>query len=127
MQADIRNTIEGGTTQATFSEPQPFQTIMNSPIRNVSDDVMGTWHHTLEGGSEATLRVYYDHIDRHGEAGIASARASTALRCSPDSSEGTTTSTLTTIILFKSSRSAVRSRLAADSSRTRSAWQILCS
>jgi iron complex outermembrane receptor protein len=69
MQADIRNTIEGGTTQATFSEPQPFQTIMNSPIRNVSDDVMGTWHHTLEGGSEATLRVYYDHIDRHGEAG----------------------------------------------------------
>ena len=30
---------------------------------------MGTWHHTLEGGSETTLRVYYDHIDRHGEAG----------------------------------------------------------
>ena len=30
---------------------------------------MGTWRHTLEGGSETTLRVYYDRIDRHGEAG----------------------------------------------------------
>jgi iron complex outermembrane receptor protein len=70
VQADIRNTIEGGTTQAVFSQPQPSESIMNSPIRNVGDDVMETWHHTLEGGSETTLRVYYDRIDRHGEAGI---------------------------------------------------------
>ena len=49
VQADLRNTIEGGTTLAVFSQPQPFQTVMNSPIRNVADDVMGTWRHTLAG------------------------------------------------------------------------------
>jgi iron complex outermembrane recepter protein len=69
VQADIRNTIEGGTALATFSQPEPSQSVINSPIRNIADDVMGTWRHTLEGGSETTLRVYYDHIDRHGEAG----------------------------------------------------------
>ena len=69
VQADLRNTIEGGTTLAVFSQPQLLQTVMNSPIRNVAGDVMGTWHHTRKDGSETTLRVYYDHIDRHGEAG----------------------------------------------------------
>ena len=69
VQADLRNTIEGGTALGVFSQPKPSQAIINSPIRNIADDVMETWHHTLESGSETTLRVYYDHIDRHGEAG----------------------------------------------------------
>ena len=69
VQADARTTIEGGTGLATFSEPQPSQAVINSPIRNAMSDVMGTWRHTLEGGSETTLRVYFDRIDRHGEAG----------------------------------------------------------
>ena len=69
VQADIRNTIEGGTTLAVFSQPQPSESILNSPIRNVADDAMATWRHTMEDGSETTLRVYYDRMDRHGEAG----------------------------------------------------------
>ena len=69
VQADLRNMIEGGTTLAVFSEPQPSQAVLNDPIRNVLGDVMGTWRHTLKDGSETTLRVYYDRIDRHGEAG----------------------------------------------------------
>jgi iron complex outermembrane recepter protein len=69
VQADLRNTIEGGTALAVFSQPAPSQAVINSPIRNVADDVMATWRHTLEDGSETTLRVYYDRIDRHGEAG----------------------------------------------------------
>jgi len=69
VQADIRNTIEGGTTLAVFSQPAPSRAVINSPIRNIADDVMETWQHTLQDGSETTLRVYYDHIDRHGEAG----------------------------------------------------------
>ena len=69
LQGDLRNTIEGGTTLAVFSEPGPSQALLNNPIRNVLGDAMGTWRHTLAGGSETTLRVYYDRIDRHGEAG----------------------------------------------------------
>jgi iron complex outermembrane receptor protein len=69
VQGDARTMIEGGTSLAYFSEPAPFQSVINSPIRNALGDVMGTWRHTLAGGSETTLRVYYDWIDRHGEAG----------------------------------------------------------
>ena len=69
VQADLRNTIEGGTALAIFSQPTPSQAVVNSPIRNVADDVMGTWRHTLKDGSETTLRIYYDRMDRHGEAG----------------------------------------------------------
>jgi iron complex outermembrane receptor protein len=65
----VRTTIEGATSLAFFSEPQPLQAVINSPIRNALGDAMGTWRHTLENGSETTLRVYYDWIDRHGEAG----------------------------------------------------------
>lgn len=70
LQGDVRTTIEGGTTLAVFSEPQPSQSLINSPNRNALGDVMGTWRHTLKGGSETTLHVYYDRTDRHGEAGI---------------------------------------------------------
>ena len=71
VQGDLRETVAGGTSLATFSEPQPFQAVVNSPIRNTLGNVMGTWRHTLAGGSETTLRVYYDHIQpqrrgRHG-------------------------------------------------------------
>jgi len=71
VQGDLRTTIEGGTSLATYSEPQPFQAVINSPIRNALGDVMGTWRHTLAGGSETTLRVYFDHMHRDGEAGTA--------------------------------------------------------
>ena len=69
VQGDLRETVAGGTSLATFSEPQPYQAVINSPIRNTLGNVMGTWRHTLAGGSETTLRVYYDHIHRDGEAG----------------------------------------------------------
>jgi len=70
VQGDLRETVEGGTSLATFSEPQPYQSVINSPIRNTLGDVMGTWRHTLKGGSETTLRIYYDRTERNGEAGI---------------------------------------------------------
>ncbi len=70
VQGDLRETVAGGTSLATFSEPQPYQSIVNRPIHNTLGDVMGTWRHTLQGGSQTTLRVYYDHIRRDGEAGI---------------------------------------------------------
>jgi len=59
----------GGASLGTFSEPQLFQAAVNSPIRNELGDAMGTWRHTLAGGSETTLRVYFDHMRRDGEAG----------------------------------------------------------
>ena len=70
MQGDLRETVAGGTSLATFSEPQPLQAVINSPIRNTLGNVMGTWRHTLADGSETTLRVYYDHMHRDGEAGV---------------------------------------------------------
>jgi iron complex outermembrane receptor protein len=70
VQGDLRETVEGGTSLATFSEPQPYQSVINSPIRNTLGNVMGSWSHTLAAGSETTLRVYYDHTHRDGEAGM---------------------------------------------------------
>jgi iron complex outermembrane receptor protein len=69
IQGDWRETVAGGMSLGTFSEPQPFQTLLNSPIRNTLGNVMETWRHTLESGSETTLRVYFDRIHRDGEAG----------------------------------------------------------
>ncbi|MCU1337804.1 MAG: ligand-gated TonB-dependent outer rane channel [Bryobacterales bacterium] len=68
VQGDVRTTVAGGTSLATFSEPRPVQAVINSPVRNTLGDVMGTWRHSLAGGSETTLRVFYDHIERNGEA-----------------------------------------------------------
>jgi iron complex outermembrane receptor protein len=69
VQGDLRETVAGGTSLGTFSDPQPYQAVINNPIRNTLSDVMGTWRHTLKGGSETTLRVYYDYMRRVGEFG----------------------------------------------------------
>jgi iron complex outermembrane recepter protein len=69
VQGDLRETVAGGTSLATFSEPQPYQAVVNNPIRNTLGDAMGTWRHTLANGSETTLRIYYDHMERTGEFG----------------------------------------------------------
>ena len=69
VQGDLKATVAGGATLATYSEPTLFQAVINFPFRNTLGNVMGTWRHTLEGGSETTLRVYYDHTDRIGETG----------------------------------------------------------
>jgi iron complex outermembrane recepter protein len=69
VQGDLRETVAGGTSLATFSEPQPYQSVINNTIRNTLGDVMATWRHTLQSGSETTLRVYFDHMRREGEAG----------------------------------------------------------
>ncbi len=69
VQGDLRETVAGDRSLATFSEPQPYQAIINNPIRNTLGDVMATWQHTLEGGSQTTLRAYYDHTRREGEEG----------------------------------------------------------
>ncbi len=34
VQGDLRETVAGGTSLATFSEPQPYQAVINNPIRN---------------------------------------------------------------------------------------------
>jgi len=68
VQGDLRATVAGGASLGTFSSPQPHQEIVNSPIRNTLGDVMATWRHTLDDGSETTLRVYFDHMHREGEA-----------------------------------------------------------
>lgn len=70
VQGDLRETVAGGTGTGTFSSPQPFQTVVNSPIRNTLGDLTGTWRHTLQDGSDTILRVYYDHMNREGEAGV---------------------------------------------------------
>ncbi len=69
VQGKFRETVAGGTSLATFSEPRPYRAVINNPIRNTLGDVMGTWRHTLEGGSETTLRIYFDHMERDGEFG----------------------------------------------------------
>ncbi len=69
VQGDLRSSVAGGTGLATFASPEPYQAIVNTPLRNTLGDAMGTWRHTLEGGSETTLRVYYEHLGRYGEAG----------------------------------------------------------
>lgn len=69
VQGKFRETVAGGTSLATFSEPHPYQAVINNPIRNTLGDAMGTWRHRLEGGSEATLRIYFDHMERDGEFG----------------------------------------------------------
>ncbi len=51
VQGKFRETVAGGTSLATFSEPRPYRAVINNPIRNTLGDVMGTWRHTLEGGS----------------------------------------------------------------------------
>ena len=142
VQGDLRETVAGGTSLATFSEPQPFQAVINSPIRNTLGDVMGTWRHTLAGGSETTLRVYYDHIHRDGEAGTdvsndtvdadfehhlaVGARNDVVwgldFRVHSDDIRGHTT-----LFLSSDSCSAVLSRLPADSSRTKFGSQTPCS
>lgn len=69
LQGDFRETVAGGTGSATYLTPVPYQTTANTPIRNTLGNALATWHRTLGDESDTTLRVYYDYMDRQGQAG----------------------------------------------------------
>jgi iron complex outermembrane receptor protein len=67
VQGDFLETGEGQTINVVFSNQLPLEGTINDPIEVGSGDLMARWNHTLAGGSNTSLQVYFDRYDRQDE------------------------------------------------------------
>jgi iron complex outermembrane receptor protein len=65
VQGDLYQTGEGQTLTTVLSDRLPAAATFNDPITLASGDLQARWSHTLQNGSETSLNVYYNHVNRY--------------------------------------------------------------
>ncbi|MGD1091682.1 MAG: TonB-dependent receptor [Bryobacteraceae bacterium] len=68
VQGDWFETREGQTLTTVLSNNLPTIATFNDPIKVDSENIVGRWDHALQNGSDISLQVYYDHLNRVDEA-----------------------------------------------------------
>ena len=66
-QGDLYQSAEGQTLTSVFSEHLPAVATFNDPITIGSGDLQTRWSHTLQNGSETSLNVYFNHVNRYDQ------------------------------------------------------------
>jgi iron complex outermembrane receptor protein len=64
VQGNLYGSREGQTLTTVLSNELPVVATLNDPVTVGTGDIQTRWNHTLENGSETSLNVYYDHINR---------------------------------------------------------------
>jgi iron complex outermembrane receptor protein len=68
VQGDIYNASEGQNITTVLSNQLPTVATFNDPVTFGSGDLQTRWSHTLQNGSEMSLNVYYNHVNRLDQA-----------------------------------------------------------
>ena len=68
VQGDVMRNAEGESTSVVFPAI-PLQAVVNEPVTNNVNDILARWEHTMAGGSQTSLQVYYNGEDRFGDGG----------------------------------------------------------
>jgi iron complex outermembrane receptor protein len=68
VQGDVMQTAGGENVTAIFPNI-PLQTTLNEPVTNGLGDILARWEHTLKGGSQTSLQVYFNYVHRFGDGG----------------------------------------------------------
>ncbi len=64
VQGDISESAEGQTLTTVLANQLPTIATFNDAITADTDDLQARWSHTLQKGSEMSLNVYYNHVNR---------------------------------------------------------------
>jgi iron complex outermembrane receptor protein len=64
VQGDLIQTSEGQTLTAVFANQLPLEKTINDAVATDSGNVLARWGHTLAGGSQTSLQVYFDRYNR---------------------------------------------------------------
>jgi iron complex outermembrane receptor protein len=64
VQGDLYKTGEGQTLTTVLSGRLPAVATLNDPVSVDSGDLQARWSHTLQNGSDTSLNVYYNHVNR---------------------------------------------------------------
>jgi iron complex outermembrane receptor protein len=64
VQGDIYQSAEGQTLTTVLAQQLPAVATFNDPITVSSGDLQARWSHTLANGSDMSLNVYYNHVNR---------------------------------------------------------------
>ena len=64
VQGDLYQSAEGQTLTTVLSQQLPTVATFNDPITVASGDLQARWNHTLSNGSDMSLNVYYNHVNR---------------------------------------------------------------
>jgi len=67
VQGDLLETGEGQTINVVFANQLPLEETFNDAVAVGSGNLLARWNHTLAGGSNTSLQVYFDREDRHDE------------------------------------------------------------
>jgi iron complex outermembrane receptor protein len=63
IQGDIYDGAAGENSRLTSFRP-PFSTILNQNADLSGGNILGRWKHTLSGGSDLQIQMYYDRVNR---------------------------------------------------------------
>jgi iron complex outermembrane receptor protein len=64
VQGDVYQSAEGQTLTTVLSQQLPAVATFNDPITVASGDLQARWSHTLDNGSDMSVNVYYNHVNR---------------------------------------------------------------
>jgi iron complex outermembrane receptor protein len=67
VQGDLYQTAEGQELTTVLQNELPTIATFHDPIAVHSGDLQARWAHTLQNGSEMTLNIYYNHVNRVDE------------------------------------------------------------
>jgi iron complex outermembrane receptor protein len=67
VQGDVYQNAEGQTLTTVLSDHLPVLATFNDPITVGSGDLQARWTHTLQNGSDTSLNVYYNHVNRYDQ------------------------------------------------------------
>ena len=70
VQGDAYENAEGQTLTMVLSDHLPVVATFNDPITVNSNDLQARWTHTMSNGSETSLNVYYNHVNRYDQGSI---------------------------------------------------------
>jgi iron complex outermembrane receptor protein len=68
VRGDVYQTGEGQTLTTVLSNHLPAVATFNDPVTVGSGDLQARWSHTLQNGSDMSLNVYYNHVNRLDQA-----------------------------------------------------------
>jgi len=67
VQGDAYENAEGQTLTTVLSDHLPAVATFNDPITFSSGDLQARWTHTMQNGSDTSLNVYYNHVNRYDQ------------------------------------------------------------
>lgn len=70
VQGDVFQSAEGQTVTAVLSAHLPAVATFNDPITVGNGDLQARWIHTLQNGSDTSLNVYYNRLNRLDQGSV---------------------------------------------------------